>query len=109
VLKSASKVDLRKAGHGSVLDIAFHPSALGAEGGFGKFVSFVRTFLQLPCTTTLQVNMVDREALLAARDNPTDPQYRTLLVRVWGFSAVFVALDPALQQHVIERTEHGLH
>jgi formate C-acetyltransferase len=58
-------------------------------------------------TTTLQVNMVDRETLLAARENPTDPRYRTLLVRVWGFSTVFVTLDPALQQHVIERTEHA--
>ena len=39
---------------------------------------------------------------------PTDPRYRTLLVRVWGFSTVFVSLDPDLQQHVIERTEHEL-
>ncbi|MEW6751096.1 MAG: pyruvate formate lyase family protein [Candidatus Latescibacterota bacterium] len=108
VLRSASKVDLRKAGHGSVLDIAFHPSALQADRGFGKFVALVRTFLDLPCTTTLQVNLIDRQTLEAARDNPADPRYRTLLVRVWGFSAVFVALDPALQQHVIERTEHGL-
>ena len=108
VLKSVAKMDLRKAGHGSVLDIAFHPSALRGDEGFQKFVAFVRTFLDMPCTTTLQVNMVDREDLLAARDNPDDPQYRTLLVRVWGWSAVFVDLDPALQQHVIERTEHSL-
>ena len=107
VLKSTSKVDLSKAGHGSVLDIAFHPSALKGEEGFQKFASFVDTFLKLPCTTTLQVNMMDRETLLAARENPTDPKYRTLLVRVWGFSTVFVTLDPALQQHVIERTEHS--
>ena len=106
VLKSVSKVDLSKAGHGSVLDIAFHPSALRGEEGFQKFVAFVETFLKLPATTTLQVNMVDRETLLAARDNPTDPRYRTLLVRVWGFSTVFVTLDPALQEHVIERTKH---
>ena len=108
VLKSVSKVDLSKAGHGSVLDIAFHPSALKGEEGFKKFVSFVETFLKLPCSTTLQVNMVDREALLAARENPTDARYRTLLVRVWGFSTVFVTLDSALQQHIIERTEHSL-
>ena len=107
VLKSVSKVDLRKAGHGSVLDMAFHPSALKGEEGHRKFVSFVQTFLKLQCTTTLQANMVDRETLLAARDNPTDPIYRTLLVRVWGFSTVFVTLDPALQQHVIERTQHA--
>ena len=108
VLKSASKVDLRKAGHGSVLDMAFHPSALKGEEGWQKFVSFVDTFLKLPCTTTLQANVIDRETLLAARDNPTDPRYRTLLVRVWGFSTTFVSLDPDLQQHVIERTEHAL-
>ena len=107
VLRSASKVDLSKAGHGSVLDIAFHPSALKGEEGFQKFVSFIETFLKMASTTTLQVNMVDRETLLAARENPTDPKYRTLLVRVWGFSTVFVTLDPALQQHVIERTERG--
>ncbi len=108
VLKSASKVDLSKAGHGSVLDIAFHPSALEGEEGLQKFVSFVDTFLKLPSATTLQVNMIDRESLLAAQENPSDPKYRTLLVRVWGFSTVFVTLDPALQQHVIERTEHSL-
>ena len=107
VLKSVSKVDLSKAGHGSVLDIAFHPSALQGEEGLQKFVSFVETFLKLPATTTLQVNIVDRETLLAARENPTDPRYRTLLVRVWGFSTVFVTLDPALQEHVIERTKHA--
>lgn len=106
VLKSASKVDLSKAGHGSVLDIAFHPSALRGKEGLEKFVSFVDTFLKLPATTTLQVNVLDKASLIAARDNPSDPKYRTLLVRVWGFSAVFVTLDPALQQHVIERTEH---
>ncbi len=49
------------------------------------------------------------DGVWAARENPLDPQYRTLLVRVWGFSAVFVELDPALQQHVIERTEHSFH
>jgi len=107
VLKSSSKVDLSKAGHGSVLDIAFHPSALRGEEGLEKFVAFVDTFLKLPATTTLQVNVLDKETLLAAKENPTDPQYRTLLVRVWGFSTVFVTLDPALQQHVIERTDHS--
>jgi len=107
VIKSVGKVDLRKAGHGSVLDVAFHPSALRGEEGYNKFVSFVETFLKIPCTTTLQVNMIDRDTLLAAREDPKNPKYRTLLVRVWGFSTVFVTLDPALQQHVIERTEHS--
>jgi formate C-acetyltransferase len=52
--------------------------------------------------------MIDRETLLRARENPHAPEYRTLLVRVWGFSAVFVELFPELQDHVLSRTEHGL-
>jgi len=107
VLKSLSRVDLRKASHGSVLDIAFQTSALRGEANYQKFLAFVRTFLTLPCSATLQVNVMDRDTLLRARANPTDPAYRTLLVRVWGFSTVFVTLDPALQEHVLERTEHG--
>ena len=108
VLKSAAKADMTKAGHGSVLDMTFSLSALRGPEGFEKFVAFVRTFLDLPCTTTLQANALDRDTLLKARENPADSQYRTLLVRVWGFSTVFVTLDPALQNHVLERMEHVL-
>jgi formate C-acetyltransferase len=106
VLKSASKIDLTRASYGSVLDLALHTSIVQDEEGFDKLVSLVDSFLALPSTATLQVNMVDREALLKARENPDAPQYRTLIVRVWGFSAVFVELSPELQDHVLSRTEH---
>ena len=106
VLKSVGKVDMTKAGHGSVLDINFNFSALKGPEAFEKFVAFTKTFLELPCTATLQVNTLDKDTLLKARENPDDPQYRTLLVRVWGFSTVCVTLDPALQNHVLERLEH---
>jgi formate C-acetyltransferase len=106
VFKTVSKVDMRKASHGSVLDIAFHPTAVQGEEGFQKLVALLDTFLKLPCTTTLQTNVIDRDTLLAARASPKAEQYRTLIVRVWGFSAVFVELIPDLQDHVIARTEH---
>jgi pyruvate-formate lyase len=107
-LKSASKIDLTQASYGSVLDLAMNASIVHDEEGFDKFVSLVDRFLTLPSTATLQVNVIDRAALLRARQNPDAPQYRTLIVRVWGFSAVFVELSPALQDHVLSRTEHGL-
>ncbi len=106
VLKSISKIDLTKASHGSVLDIAFHKSSISGEDGFSNLVAFIDTFIKMPCTATLQVNVLDRNTLLEAISNPSLPQYRTLVVRVWGFSAVFVELDPALQRHVLSRTEH---
>ena len=108
VLRSVSKVDLTKASHGSVLDLSFHSSALAGEDGLEKYVALVQTFLELPCTATLQANVLDRETLLRARQNPDAPEFRTLIVRVWGFSAVFVELPPALQDHVLARTEHTM-
>jgi formate C-acetyltransferase len=108
ILNSASKIDLSKASYGSVLDIALHTSVVRDEERFDKFVSLVKCFLKLGSTATLQVNMVDRDTLLLARENPDAPQYETLIVRVWGFSARFVELSPALQEHVLSRTEHRL-
>jgi pyruvate-formate lyase len=107
-LKSASKIDLIQASYGSVLDLALNASVVQDREGFEKFVSLVDAFLTLPCTTTLQVNMIDRQALLKAHEDPDSSLYRTLIVRVWGFSAVFVELSPALQDHVLARTEHRL-
>jgi formate C-acetyltransferase len=108
VLKSASKLDLTQASFGSVLDLALHTSIVRNEGDLAKFVSLVESFLTLPSTATLQINVIDRETLLKARANPDAPQYRNLIVRVWGFSARFVELSPELQDHVLARTEHRL-
>ena len=91
-----------------MLDIALHTSVVRDEERFDKFVSLVKCFLKLRSTATLQVNMVNRDTLLLARENPDAPQYETLIVRVWGFSARFVELSPALQEHVLSRTEHRL-
>jgi formate C-acetyltransferase len=108
VFSSVAKVDLTKASHGSVLDIALHSGMLGEEQGFEKFVMLIESSLKLPCTATIQVNVIDREQLLRARENPDSPEFRTLIVRVWGFSARFVELPRVLQDHVLSRTEHRL-
>ena len=108
VLRSASKVDLTKASHGSVLDIALHSSAVRGEDGLSKLAALIDAFLTMPCTATLQLNVIDRETLLRARQRPEAPEFRTLVVRVWGFSAVFVELPASLQDHVLARTEHAL-
>jgi formate C-acetyltransferase len=108
VLRSVAKVDLTKASHGSVLDLALHDSVLRGEDALEKLAALVRAFLQMGCTATLQLNILDRDTLLRARANPDAPEYRTLIVRVWGFSAVFVELPAELQDHVLARTEHGM-
>ncbi|MBN1581709.1 MAG: hypothetical protein JXA89_13475 [Anaerolineae bacterium] len=107
VLKSVAKVDLTKAAHGSVLDLALHTSAVRGDG-IEKLAALIASFLNMPCAATLQPNVIDRDTLLRARQRPDAPEFRTLIVRVWGFSAVFVELPEALQDHVLARTEHGL-
>jgi len=53
----------------------------------------------------LQCNIVNRDTLIAAKENPE--KYRDLLVRVAGYSAYFVDLSPQLQDEIIKRTEHN--
>ena len=107
VLRSVAKVDLERGGHGSVLDIALHSAIVRGNDAFEKFVALLTVFLKMPSTITLQVNIIDRDTLLKARENPDNPEFRTLIVRVWGFSAVFVDLPTGLQDHVLARTQHG--
>ena len=51
-----------------------------------------------------QGNATDVGELLEAQKHPED--YRHLIVRVGGFSARFVGLDPALQTDIINRRRH---
>ena len=108
VLASVARVDLSKASHGSVLDMALHSSALHGKEAFEKFVVLVEAFLKMRCSATLQMNIIDRKTLLEARENPNASEFKTLIVRVWGFSAVFVEHPADLQDHVLSRTEHGM-
>lgn len=54
----------------------------------------------------LQINMVDKQALLEAQKNPEN--YRDLVVRIGGYSDFFVRLSPNMQQEVIDRTSHEI-
>jgi len=52
-----------------------------------------------------QGNTTPVEDLLKAREHPED--YEHLIVRVGGFSARFVHLDPSIQAEIISRHRHG--
>ena len=54
----------------------------------------------------LQINVVDREKLLAAQKNPD--AYRDLVVRIGGYSDYFTNLSPQMQAEVLLRSEHEL-
>ena len=80
----------------------FHPSALKGESGLESFVALVRGYFDQK-GSHMQFNVVDRETLLDAQKHPE--RYKSLVVRVAGYSALFTTLSRSLQDDIIRRTE----
>jgi formate C-acetyltransferase len=105
-LNSALKVYGLNPPEGTALDIRFHPTTLTGEEGLQKLADFIKVFMKQG-GTVVQFNVVDSKTLRKAQLAPE--QYRSLLVRVWGFSAYFTTLAKEYQDELIQRTEHELH
>jgi formate C-acetyltransferase len=87
-----------------VLNLRLHPRLLNHQEGRERCVDLVRTFFDLG-GLQIQITAADREVLRAAQRDPES--HRDLIVRIGGYSEYFTQLSPALQETVIERTEHG--
>ena len=72
--------------------------------GLLKFVSYIRAFFDQK-GMHMQFNVVSRETLLDAQKNPEN--YKNLVVRVAGYSALFTTLSKSLQDDIINRTEQA--
>lgn len=71
--------------------------------GFEQIKAFIKEFMRNG-NFEAQFNVVDQETLYDALEHPE--KYRTLMVRVAGYSDYFVDLSPIIQQEVIRRLEH---
>ncbi len=101
---SVSKLDHGIASNGTLFNQKFHPTALSGEEGLENFVYLIRAYFDQK-GSHMQFNVVDRETLLKAQANPE--QYKHLVVRVAGYSALFTTLSKSLQDDIIHRTEQG--
>ena len=99
---SVARLDLGDASNGTLLNQKFHPSALAGEMGLEKFVAYLRGFFDQK-GMHVQYNVISRETLLDAQAHPEN--YKTLVVRVAGYSALFTTLSRSLQDDIISRTE----
>ncbi len=105
IVKSFSKPDLKKTINGGPLTLEFHRSMFAAEDGIKKLAALVKVWIDNG-GHQLQLNTVDADMLRDAQAHPE--KYPQLIVRIWGWSAYFVELDRAYQDHVISRQEHVL-
>ena len=101
---SVAKLEQGVASNGTLLNQKFHPSALAGMSGLTKFVALLRSYFDQK-GMHVQFNVVTRETLLDAQKNPD--KYKTLVVRVAGYSALFTTLSRSLQDDIINRTEQG--
>ena len=104
VVKSATKANPSPA-LSTLFNMKFHPSVFAQMEGMRDFWNLVKTYSDLG-GYHIQFNVVSKEVLLDAQKHPEE--YRDLLIRVAGFSAYFVELQPLVQDEIIERTEHAL-
>ncbi|MBU4493701.1 MAG: glycyl radical protein [Acidobacteria bacterium] len=102
VVKSAAKMDHVRTG-GTLLNQKFAPSLLAGQEGVANLASLVRSYFKMD-GHHIQFNVVSADTLRNAKDNPE--QYRDLIVRVAGYSDYFCDLSEALQNEIIQRTEH---
>jgi formate C-acetyltransferase len=101
---SVAKLDHGIASNGTLLNQKFHPSALTGMAGLEKFVSLIRGYFDQK-GIHVQFNVVNRETLIDAQKHPEN--YKNLVVRVAGYSALFTTLSRSLQDDIINRTEQG--
>jgi pyruvate formate-lyase/glycerol dehydratase family glycyl radical enzyme len=104
VMRSVTKLPTIKS-LAQLLNLRLSPATLATDAGLWKLVQLLRGFQALK-GWHVQFNVVDSKTLVAAQHNPE--QYRDLVVRVAGYSALFVTLDKATQDDIIRRSTYAL-
>lgn len=103
MIRSALAIDQRPY-QSTLLNLKFHPSAIQTPADLDKLACLIRVYFENG-GKQVQFNVVSREMLLEAQRHPD--RYRDLVVRVAGYSAYFVQLNPRVQADIIARTEHS--
>lgn len=87
-------------GNTAPMQIEFEPMLARETGGVELVKNLITTHFDLG-GSQINMNILDREKILAANENPD--LYPDLIVRVTGFSAYFASLSPEFRQLVVNR------
>ncbi len=100
---STSKPDYTKACCGTVLNQKYSPSVFADDEKRAKLAALIRVYFARG-GQEIQINSVSREVLKDAMEHPEN--YQSLVVRVSGFSALYITLSKEVQEDILKRTEH---
>ncbi len=99
---SLSKPDYTRVACGTVVNQKFSPSMF-EDGKRAKLAALIRAYFARG-GQEMQINATSTEILRDAIDHPEN--YGNLVVRVSGFSALYVLLDRDVQNDILHRTQH---
>jgi formate C-acetyltransferase len=88
-------------GNAAPMQMELDPGISRDKEDLEKVVTLIRTHMDLG-GTQINLNIVDKETILAAHKDPT--KFPDLIVRVTGFSAYFASLSPEMRQVVVDRS-----
>jgi formate C-acetyltransferase len=102
---SLCKIDFSRYQGGS-LQIELNPASIKTVSDLPEYVeNFSLSFFQKN-GVQVNLNIVDLKDLEKAIENPHNPKYQDIVVKVTGYSAHFVAMDPRLQREFVERVNY---
>lgn len=104
VMKTVSKMPNVLYSGGQLLNIKLNPLYFKGKEGTRIIADLLRTYYMLG-GYHVQINFVDNKTLIDAKEHPE--RHQDLVVRVAGYSALFVHLHPQVQDDIINRMEHG--
>lgn len=104
LLQSVSRINSIYASNGTLLNMKFLPDFFKSQDDIKKFAAMLKTLVLLKIHH-VQFNVVKREDLIKAQENPEE--YKNLTVRVAGYTAYFTELAKDLQNEIIARTDYG--
>ncbi len=103
VLRSVAALEFKHI-FGCAVNIRLHPSAIGrSRESRKKWVALVKTYFNMG-GMQIQPTVASTEMLRAAQKDPES--YRSLIVKVGGYSTYFVDLGCEIQNEIISRSEH---
>jgi formate C-acetyltransferase len=101
-LLSVSKPDYTRCACGTVVNQKFSPSAF-TDGKRERLMQLIRVYFARG-GQEIQINSTSREILKDAMEHPE--KYPNLVVRVSGYSAIYVTLGRDIQEDILSRTQH---
>lgn len=102
LINSVTKIDLAGFPNGTVLDIMLHPSVALGDRGIQAICALIESHFAQG-GIAIQFNIFDADLLRDARRNPEN--YANLQVRVCGWNARFIDLEPREQEMFIAKAD----